>query len=336
MLKEKEDVTLKASDLSAYQAAHDGAAVMNRSAWGRVRMAGEDRIDFLHRMSTNEVRDLSPGMIRETVLTSDIARVVAVVTVHTLPDHLLLVTDPGGAERVVGHLQRYIFFRDHVELADVTSETEMLTLWGPQSPALLDGLTASNLAGLEPATFTEVTFDGTPAIVARTAGLVLDQYDLIVDRGAAESLFGRLTGAGADSMSAAVYEILRVEAGRPRQGQEMGEDFNPLEAGLKPIIDFDKGCYIGQEVVARLDTYDKVRQHLVGIKLEHLPDVAEQPDLTSEGERVGFLTSWVRSPAYGAIALGYVLSKYLHPGMCVEVQDAGGEIAGQVVALPFC
>lgn len=87
-------VTLDESDLKAYRAAREGVAVMDRSAWGRVRMAGDDRVDFLHRMSTNEVRDLAPGMGRRTVLTSDIGRIVAVVTAYALPDHRLLVTEP--------------------------------------------------------------------------------------------------------------------------------------------------------------------------------------------------------------------------------------------------
>ncbi|MFQ5854025.1 MAG: YgfZ/GcvT domain-containing protein [Anaerolineae bacterium] len=333
MLKER--MTLDEPGLTAYRAAREDVAVMDRSAWGRVRMAGEDRVDFLHRMSTNEVRDLVSGVIRQTILTSDIGRIVAIVTAYAFPDHLLLLTDLGGAQRVIGHLERYIFFRDRVELADVTEETGMLSLWGPQPAPILGDIVEPAISDLATDAWVETDFDGLTSIVARTDELGLDGFNLIVHRDHVEPLLHRLTEAGAQHMDAMVYEILRVEAGHPIHGREVGEDFNPLEAGLKPIISFEKGCYIGQEVVARLDTYDKVKQRLIGVRLERLPVAEERPALTSGGHNVGFLTSWVQSPAYGPIALGYVLGKHLEPNLIVEVVDGAGQIVGQVVDLPF-
>ncbi len=326
---------LNESGLKAYRAARQSVVVMDRSAWTRVRMAGEDRIDFLHRMSTNEVRDLAPGKGRRTILTSDIARIMAVVTAYAFPDHLLLVTEPGGAARIIGHLGRYVFFRDRVEFTDVSGETGMLSLWGPKAVELADRLVEPAIAGLETDAFVETSIEGVPAVVARTDELGLDGLNLIVDRSGVEPVRSRLLEAGALLMDASVYEILRVEAGQPAHGREVGEDFNPLEAGLKPIISFTKGCYIGQEVVARLDTYDKVKQHLVGVRLERLPMAEDRPALVAEDVQVGFLTSWVESPAHGSIALGYVFSKHLTPNLAVEVMDAGERIAGQVVNLPF-
>ncbi len=322
-------------DLKAYRAAREGVAAMDRSAWGRVRMVGDDRRDFLHRMSTNEVRDLAPGILRQTILTSDIGRIVAVVTVYAFSDHLLLLTDPGGAERVVRHLRGYIFFRDKVEVADITGETGMLSLWGPRAAVLLGELAEQAISDLGADACVEVELDGISAVVSTTDELNAAGYNLLVQRSDVESLRGRLVGAGAQLMDASVYRVLRVEAGYPALGQEIGDAFNPLEAGLKSIINFEKGCYIGQEVVARLDTYDKVKQHLVGVRLERVPVAGDRPALVSGDDRVGFLTSWVESPAYGPIALGYVLSKHLAPDMTVEAVDPEGNIAGQVADLPF-
>jgi folate-binding protein YgfZ len=337
----KGTVMLDESSLKAYHAAREGAAVMDRSACGRVRMAGEDRVDFLHRMSTNEVRDLVPGVCRRTVLTSDIARIIAVVSTYAFPDHLLLVTDPGGAERIIGHLGRYIFFRDRVAVTDVTEATGMLSLWGPRAVGLVDDLVERAIAGMRTDTFVETDtcagtgIDGMSTVAAHIDELGLDGVNLIVERGDVELLLHRLLDAGAQLMDDSVYQILRVEAGHPAHGREVGEEFNPLEAGLKSIISFTKGCYIGQEIVARLDTYDKVRRHLVGVRLARLPVAEDRPALISGDDTIGFLTSWVLSPAHGPIALGYVLSKHLEPEMAVEAVDTEGRILGQVVDLPF-
>jgi folate-binding protein YgfZ len=298
-------------------------------------MAGKGRIDFLHRMSTNEVRDLAPGMGRRTILTSDIARIVAVVTAYAWPDYLLLLTHPSGAERVVGHLRRYIFFRDNVQLTDVTGETGMLSLWGPRAGALLDDWVEPLVTNLQTDTFVETDIDGVKTIIARMDELGIDGFNVIVGRADVEPLLRRLIEAGAQPMDASMYEILRVEAGQPAFGRELGDEFNPLEAGLKSIISFEKGCYIGQEVVARLDTYQKIKQHLVGVGLGRLPVVEGRPDLIVCGEKVGFLTSWVDSPAHGPIGLGYVLSKRLESNLIVDAVDGEGKILGQVVDLPF-
>ncbi|MFQ5341486.1 MAG: YgfZ/GcvT domain-containing protein [Anaerolineae bacterium] len=322
-------------ELRLYDTVRDGVAVMDCSAWGRVRMAGEDRVDFLHRMSTNEVRDLAPGMGRRTVLTSDIGRIVAVVTAYALPDHLLLVTEPGGAERVIGHMGRYVFFRDRVEFTDATDETGMLWLCGRRAVAFVKGFVGPAIADLGTDTFIETELDGVATVMVRTEELGLGGVTLFVDRAATEPLLERLLDAGVQLMDASVYDVLRVEAGQPIYGREISEEFNPLEAGLKPMISFTKGCYIGQEVVARLDTYDKVKQQLVGVRLERLPVAEDRPALMSGDDAVGFLTSWVQSPAHGPIALGYVLSKHLEPEMAVQAVDTEGHILGQVVDLPF-
>lgn len=322
-------------ELKGYDAARDGVAVMDRSAWGRVQMAGEDRVDFLHRMSTNEVRDLTPGMARRTVLTSDIGRIVAVVTAYALPDHLLLVTEPGEAEGVIGHLGRYVFFRDRVEFLDVTAETGMLWLCGPRALELVDGLVEPTIVQLEADAFVQTDLNGVETVVARTNELGLAGVTLILDRVAAEPLLQELLDAGAQLMDERAYQTLRVEAGQPIYGREISEAFNPLEAGMKSMISFTKGCYIGQEVIARLDTYDKVKQQLVGVQLERMPDAEDRPALISGDDAVGFLTSWAQSPTFGPIALAYVLSKYLEPGMDVEAGDTDSPILGQVVDLPF-
>jgi folate-binding protein YgfZ len=328
------ELTLNARQLESYSAARNGVAVMDRSAWGRVRMAGEDRVDFLHRMSTNEVRDLEPGMVRRTVLTSDVARIVAIVVAYAFADHLLLVGHPHGGDLIAAHLKRYIFFRDNVTPADVTAETGMLTLFGPQAADVLGAYLDDTVTLPDTGRFATATLDGTAATVTRTDPLGRAGYDVIVDRGGVAPLLDRFSDS-AWRLDDATYEVLRIEAGQPAYRRELGDEFNPLEAGLRSIISFDKGCYLGQEVVARLDTYDKLKQHLVGIRLARLPVAEERPELRINDEAIGFLTSWADSPAYGPIALGYVRTRHLVPELDLEAVDAAGPIAGRVVDLPF-
>ena len=148
---------------------------------------------------------------------------------------------------------------------------------------------------------------------------------------AVETLWQHFAAAGAQPIGAATWEILRVEQGLPLLGRELTQDYNPWEAGLDLAIHLDKGCYIGQEVIARLDTYDKVKQHLVGLRLSaaELPTTG-QP-LRDGAREVGRITSAVHSPSLGPIALAYVRRSACAAGTAL---DASGAQA-TVVPLPF-
>ena len=124
---------------------------------------------------------------------------------------------------------------------------------------------------------------------------------------------------------------MRVEQGRPRLGRELTQSYNPWEAGLDRAIHLDKGCYIGQEVIARLDTYDKVKQHLVGLRLSTAELLATEQPLRDGGREVGRITSAVHSPRFGPIALAYVRRRACAVGTVLDV----GEARATVVALPF-
>jgi folate-binding protein YgfZ len=139
-------------------------------------------------------------------------------------------------------------------------------------------------------------------------------------------------------VGAQAYEAVRVEAGFPAWGSELNEEMNPLEAGLDASIHWNKGCYIGQEVIARLDTYHKVQRHLVGLRFDTASaPPAARAQVFASGEAAGWVTSSIVSPALGVpIALAYVRASHAAPGTAVQVgSPAGGGAGASVVPLPF-
>jgi folate-binding protein YgfZ len=156
---------------------------------------------------------------------------------------------------------------------------------------------------------------------------------LVVSSGQIEGVEGRLSAAGAVPLSQDAYEVLRVEAGRPGPARELTDEYTPLEANLDAAISDSKGCYTGQEIIARQITYDKITRRLAGLRLDALVTVGAAVQV--EGRTVGAITSVVQSPRHGPIALAVIRRPHHAPGITVAVADAVGAISGVTVALPF-
>ena len=309
-----------------YHAARTGAALRDAQASFRLYMRGADHLDFLHRMTSNDFHNLQIGYGLEAVFIEQRARILDLATCYRGPDTTALILSPDSRAAIPDWLDRFIF-AESLELADRTDETAMFELVGPQAAQLVTHTLNADLAKLQDHQLLDpqVTDD---LWLAHTAGPGLRAFG---PPAAVKDLWQRLAAAGASPIGSETWEILRVEQGLPLLGRELTQDYNPWEAGLGRAIHMDKGCYIGQEVIARLDTYDKVKQHLVGLRLSasELPPTG-QP--LRDGEReVGRITSAVHSPSLGPIALAYVRRRACAKG---TVLDAGGAQA-TVVSLPF-
>ena len=313
-----------------YRAARQGAALLDRSAFGRLRISGADALDLLNRLSTNKVIDLAAGEGASTVLTTNKGRIIDLLPIINLSDELLVITSPQTVQNVVDWIDLYTFGED-IQVRDVTEETALLSIIGPDAGALLGPDAATlNLYGAR-----EVSLEGVQAHVVRTDALGTTGYDLLVTKSQAEEAWDALLQIGAVPMGEDAAEMLRVEQGAPRYGRELSEEFNPLEAGLLPSISFDKGCYIGQEVVVRLNTYDKVQKHLVGIAVTEGSALPEQR-LEVDGKDAGLLTSVAHSPILeSALALGYVRTRHASVGQEVDIRNGDGHSRGRIVALPI-
>ena len=320
--------------LSEYQAATTGAALHDVSYMGRLRATGADGLDLLNRLSTNKVVDLEPGQGAPTVLATERGRILDVIGVINLGDYLLLTTSPGLQQTIIDWLDKYTIMED-LTIEDITADTSMLAVLGPDSSAALEAATGGlSLADLAPFHAISANIAGRPvSLIGQPLG-TLPGFALVLSPEDAPQVWERLTAQGACPTGIDAYEAVRVRYGVPVHGPEMGEPYNPLEAGLIGSIDFAKGCYIGQEVIARLDTYQKVQKRLVSLRFstEAAPSVGV--DLRDDGKPVGTVTSAVRVPTTEeTIGLGYVRTGSARVGAQLELAGSEGEWV-EVLDLP--
>ena len=322
------------TDIAAeYRAATAAVAVHDASREGRLKATGADALDLLNRMSTNLVLGLKPGQGAPTVLTTDRGRILDTIGVVNLRDYILLLTSPGQQQPVMQWLDRYTIMED-LTVEDITAQTATLRVLGPQAPDKLGEVCGVSLGQLPPFHALEATIGGNRAQVINRPLGELPSFDLILASDAAAAVWQCLRDAGVTPAGQQAYEAVRVRCAVPAHGREMGEAYNPLEAGLIGSIDFHKGCYIGQEVIARLDTYHKVQKHLV--MLHFSPDSApsEGASLVHNGQAVGAVTSVAKVPPSGeVIGLGYVRAASARVGTCLELQEPASG-AAEITQLP--
>jgi len=307
----------------AYAVLTQGAALLAQPHAGVLQLTDADRADFLHRMTSNNIIALRPGQSAVTVLTSPTARILYVFTVVCRTDDLLLLPAPGQTAALARHLRGQIFFMDKVKVQDLSEQWTRLRLVGPQAERSLTPL------GLDAAPVPNTWTQAGAVLALAQPDYGVPGYELLVPAGQAQAMTAALTAGGAQLIDDDAYHVRRVELGRPAPGAELVEDYNPLEAGLGWACSDNKGCYTGQEIIARQLTYDKVTKTLVGLtgaEAFHPGD-----EITVDGRGVGVVTSAALSPSMGPLALAVVKRPHNTPGLT-------GIVGGQTVtiaALPF-
>ncbi len=319
-------------------AARASCVVVDRSDLFRVAGTGPDLLDLLQRLGTGDLRVLEPDRGRPTVLTSPKGRIVQRLFVHHLGEAgLLLVGGPGAAAPLLDHLRRFTF-AERTGLADRSADLCHLAVFGPRAPAALEAL---ELGRPERWSSVRATRDGRSVYVLGEDGLTGDGFSIVSEIGAGPSLWRSLAigvaHAGGCAAGDLALEAWRVLRGVPASGHELTEDTNPLEAGLDEDVSFSKGCYVGQEVVARLKTYDKVSRGLVGLRLPVGTSVpAPGTPLYLDGQPVGRLTSAVVPPGWNApVALAIVKRRAGEPGAELIVGERAEVVVARVVTLPM-
>ena len=323
--------TIDAHTAEEFRAATERAAVYPDDS-GILLLTGEDARDLLNRLSTNLVDPDAPaGEVAVTVLTSDRGRIVDLVYVIHCGDHQIMLTSPGQQQNVIDFLDKYTIMED-LEVEDITERTSLLRLTGPDAAEILGQVSDDGILVVEP--------PADPDDPERPP----TRYLLADDPNDAARIAADLQAAGAVSVSAQTAETLRISQGRPAYGSEMSDTYNPLEAGLIGAIDFHKGCYIGQEVIARLDTYHKVQKYMVSLDFDADPAQAGALPgsrlLNDEGAAMGLVTSATVVPSpEGAriVGLGYVRTAAVEIGGALRVADDDGEtgITARITAQPL-
>ena len=306
---------------AALAAAQASCAVADRSDLARLRADGPDFLDLLQRLSTGDVRRIAIGEGAATVLTTAKGRIVDRLLVHRVrEDRVLVVGSPGRSARVLAHLARFTF-AERTGLSDVTGSTVQLALLGPgaRAAAAQAGLTVPAPLGAA-----EQVWQGAELTVLGQDGSSPEGLSLVVARENAAPVHAAAAALG-PLLDADGLEAWRIVRGLPGPG-EMDEERNPLEAGLWDAVSFTKGCYVGQEVVARLRTYDKVVRHRVTLVLAQGTGVPPRGAELRQGERaMGTITSAVRPPGSGApVAMGYLRREAAQAGAPLTVVWEGG------------
>lgn len=300
-----DNIPLHYGDQSAeYQAGLEDVILLDRSHEGRIILEGANLLAFLGRMSTNKLLDMAPGDGRPTLFTNPNGRIIDRVVVYAPDtDQLILITEPGRNEAVLNYLRSNIFFQDQVKPINWQPETHQLALHGPSTRSILEKLLPDAITSPKLSCHT-VEIEGVKVFIARRKPLSGDHWVFIMPNHAAEAAYkSLLTTSQATPAGSLTYNILRIRSGRPSR-PELIPDYIPLELGLWDEVSFNKGCYTGQEIIARMESRGKIARTMVSLEMAQA--VEAPADLFQDGSHCGKLTSSVTAPNGDIFALGVI------------------------------
>jgi folate-binding protein YgfZ len=327
--------------MAEYRALRETVAVLDLSFRGRLCVLGADRKRFLNGQVTNNVKDLKTGEGCYAALVTAKGKMESDLNIYSLENELLLDFEPGLSVKVPARLEKYIIAED-AQIVDVAPHYGLLSVQGPRAEAVLESLfpvrpqKPFNVVRIEDAELGEI-------YVANQSRIGTSAYDVFVPtaqmRLGVEKVLTAAAGSGGRLCGWTALETARIEAGIPRFGLDMDGTNLPPEAGLDDkAVSYSKGCYIGQEVIARIRTYGQVAKSLRGLRLpDDLPALPARGDkLFFNGKEAGYITSAVASPALrGNIALGYVRREANQIGMELQLEAAKKTHSVRIVGLPF-
>jgi folate-binding protein YgfZ len=334
-----------------YRSILEGAGLLERADRGRLRLTGADRRGYLQGLLTNDIAALLPGDGCYAALLTAQGRMIADMRVWELGDAVLMDLHTDLTTSIRERFDQFIFSED-VQVHDATGSLAQFGLYGPAASRALSMALQSHTVPDAPAPGPDeldslrasgnrsFPFDGATVIVGRSDEIGVSGFDLLLDRSHAGALASALEQAGAEPVSMAAIEVLRIEAGRPAFLVDMDEHTIPLEAGIEDrAISLTKGCYVGQEIIVRVlhRGHGRVARRLVGLKLETGAQIPSSGDrLRADDRDIGTVTSAALSPALERpIALGYVHRDFVEPGTVVTVLHGDQADRAVVARLPF-
>jgi folate-binding protein YgfZ len=309
------------------------ATAQERAGWvglavGVVSIAGRDRASWLHKLITADVEHLTVGQGTRAALLDAKGHFVADFALLAEQDSILLLAELEAKDPLLNTLRSYVI-RERVQVGDQTGAWSLFALVGAKSDEFA-GQAFNQHAPETPYHFARIEINGDDIRLIRSARARIPTTDILVPSGARERVRTRLSTV--PELSFEALEILRIEAGLPRWGVDFDSTTLALEIPSFLSVRVDQGCYVGQEVVARLVHRGHVNRSLRGLKFEE-PELPPRGALiVDQGKEVGSITSAAVSPKFGAIALGYVRREVSEPGTWLQV---GGHLRAQVANLPF-
>jgi folate-binding protein YgfZ len=294
------------------------ALIVDRSRCARLQLTGKDRRELVQNLTTNDVLKVPEGKGVATTFTTGKGRIVDRVVLHAASDGDLLIGNADRASALVEWMEKYII-REDVQQADLTEATVMLDVVGPRAAELCHAPLVA-FADLHELMILELA--GVSVLAMKTDAVAGLTVRLVVPATHAIPLLEFLMGRGGVLGGSDAYNVLRLEAGMPLYGPELNEEHNPLEAGLVDTLHFSKGCYVGQEVVARVDTYMKQRRYLVALEVEGAPPAPGARLSLPNGDE-GEVTSAADTGNGRSRMLGYLKTQDPFVGLDVQLDEEG-------------
>ncbi len=331
-------------DVSKEQAALCASAgFLDLSFRGRLCLAGADRVRFLHGQVTNDIKRLSPGTGCYAALVSAKGKMESDLHIYNLPDELLLDFEPGLTGVVSRRLEKYLV-ADEVQVTDVASLYGLLSVQGAEAKAAVSRLDFFSEVPAQPFHFSRAASETLGELYLmnepRVGSVGFDLFVPAMSLGAiADKLLSATRAVGGRACGWQALDAVRIDAGIPRFGVDMDETNLPLECGIADqAVSYNKGCYIGQEIINRLHSFGQVTKELRGLRLAD--DRKSRPvrgdRLFHAGKEVGYITSAVKSFRSNAnVALGYVRREVNHAGTRLTLRQAGAESEAEVFLIPF-
>jgi folate-binding protein YgfZ len=328
-----------------------GAGLIDLSPRGRILVSGTEAVQFLNGLITNDMKTLAEHSWMPAAFPNVQGRLIASVRIARLKDEgtdkkispaFLIDTEAATHERVLKTIERFTLAGDF-RVTDVTNDTAHLSLQGTQATAVATkvfGVAVAELTDFGVVRFAWPTNDEAKSFdltVLRASHTGADGFDIVVSADHAATVWEALQSAGARPVGYQALELLRIEAGVPRYGRDMDETNIVTETALDDAVSYTKGCYIGQEIIARIKYRGHVAKKLAGVVFEQAGNIAAgAPIQSADGKEVGRLTSVTYSPHLGrTIALAYLKYDYLAPGTNVKIVAGEPERTAQVTELPF-
>lgn len=329
-------------DIPAEHAAvRSAVGLTDLSHRGRLRVTGEDRAKWLQSIISNDILPLVEGRGIYSSLLTHKGKMLAYFRVYALSDALLVedVGEVGDATQQA--LRKFLLYGTKAKMESLRDSWGLLLVSGPKAAELVRQAIGVDAGSLPIPSCVVHTIDGISGMVLRTEETGETDVEILVPSDQLGAVWDRLWQSGQPlglhAFGSSAHEVLRIEAGLPRAGIELTEEIVPPEANLEgKAFSLSKGCYPGQEVVARMDTYGHVRRRLVGLRIEDGTLPPRGAKLFSQDREVGWISSAVHSPRVGGpIALGFPLRDFSTPGTVLTIDLDGHKVPATVSALPF-
>ncbi|HJU06082.1 MAG TPA: aminomethyltransferase family protein [Nitrospiraceae bacterium] len=324
-----------------YAAVRRNVGLADLSHRGKLRVTGEDRVKWLQSLISNDILPVAPGHGIYSGFLSHKGKMLSYFRVYVLADALMLEDVGEIGEATFQALRKFLLYGTKAKMENCSETWGLLLVSGPKSAALIKEAFGIDIGGLAPLASMTHEISGRQALVIRTEETGEIDVEILLPADALSTAWDRLWSIGEPMglkpFGTETREVLRLEAGLPRVGIELTEEIVPPEANLEgKAFSLSKGCYPGQEVVARMDTYGSVRRHLVGLAIEAPVIPTKGAKLFSGDREVGWISSAVHSPSLGhTIAFGFPLRDFTQPGTSLTIEIEGQRYGATVCPLPF-